>query len=110
MISDLWQEHGIYITEVLKSNLCDYNDVYILVRDKITIIGRNATTQVAFKNYARFINYITKIDGSTIDDAEELDLVEQAVYDFIRKIKNFKSFKYKAKLLGDTEANEENGI
>ena len=27
----------IYNTEVLKSNLCDYNNAYILVRDDITI-------------------------------------------------------------------------
>ena len=29
----------IYDTEVLKSNLFDYNDAYILVRGDITIIG-----------------------------------------------------------------------
>ena len=29
----------IYNTEVLKSNLCDYKDVQILVRGDITIIG-----------------------------------------------------------------------
>ena len=39
----------IYNTEVLKSNLCDYNDAYILVRGDITIIGHQAT-QIAFKN------------------------------------------------------------
>ena len=27
----------IYNTEVLKSNLCDYNDAYILVRGDITV-------------------------------------------------------------------------
>ena len=63
-----------YNTEVLESNLCDYNDVYILVRGNITIIGHQVT-QVAFKNCAPFTKYITKIDGATIDDAEDLDLV-----------------------------------
>ena len=29
----------IYSTEVLKSNLCDYNDAYILVKDDILITG-----------------------------------------------------------------------
>ena len=29
----------INVTEVLKSNLCDYNDVYILVKGNITIIS-----------------------------------------------------------------------
>ena len=36
----------IYNTEVLKSNLCDYNNGYILVRDNITITEHQAT-QVA---------------------------------------------------------------
>ena len=31
----------IYNTEVLKSNLCDYNDAYILVEGNITIVGDN---------------------------------------------------------------------
>ena len=30
---------------------------------------------MAFKNCVSFINCITKIDGTTIDDAEDLDLV-----------------------------------
>ena len=34
--------------EVLKSNLCDYNDAYILVRGDITVRAALAT-QVAFK-------------------------------------------------------------
>ena len=28
-----------YNTEVLQSNLCDYNDAYILLKGDITIIG-----------------------------------------------------------------------
>ena len=43
----------IYNTEVLKSNLCDYNDAHILVRGNITIIGHHVT-QVSFKNCALF--------------------------------------------------------
>ena len=45
----------IYNTEVLKSDLCDYNDAYFLVRDNITIIGHNLLTEVAFINCAPFI-------------------------------------------------------
>ena len=36
-------------TEVLKSNLYEFNDAYILVRGDVTIIAHQAT-QVAFKN------------------------------------------------------------
>ena len=32
-------------------------------------------TQVAFKNWALFIKCITKSDGTTADDAQDLDLV-----------------------------------
>ena len=72
MISNLWQENGIYITGLLKFNLYD---AYILLKDKIIIIESNATTQVAFKDCARFINYIAKIDRSTRNGAKDLDLV-----------------------------------
>ena len=61
----------IYNTQVLRSNLCDYNDAYILVRGDITITGA-AVTEVAFKNCAPFTKCFTKIDETTIDDAEDL--------------------------------------
>ena len=63
-----------YNIEVLKSRLCDYNNAYILVIGNITIRGHQ-TTQVAFKNCAPSTKCITKIDGTTIDDAENLNLV-----------------------------------
>ena len=49
----------IYNTELLKSNLYDYNDAYILVRGNITIIGHQVT-QVTFKNSAPFTKCIKK--------------------------------------------------
>ena len=64
----------IYKTKVLKSNLCDYNDAYILVGGNNTIIGHQVT-QVAFKNCAPFTKCIAKIDGTGIDDAADLHLV-----------------------------------
>ena len=68
-----WNEL-IFNTEVLKSSLEDYYEVYILVRGNITIVEDNAT-QVAFKNCAPFVKSITKIDGTAIDIAKDLDLV-----------------------------------
>ena len=61
-------------TEVLKSKLCNYNNAYMLVSDYITVIGPNLVTQVTFTNCVPFFENITKIDGVTIDDAEDLDL------------------------------------
>ena len=72
----------IYKTEVLKSNLCDYSDAYILVRGDIVTTAHNIPTQVEFKNYASFTKCNTKIDGTTIDDAEDLDLV-MLIYNLI---------------------------
>ena len=64
----------IYNKEVLKSNFCNYNDAYILVKGNITVTVAPAT-QVAFKNCAQFTKYITKNDGATMNYAEDLDLV-----------------------------------
>ena len=36
-------------TQVIKSNLCDYSDAYILVTGDITATGGDANTRVAFK-------------------------------------------------------------
>ena len=49
--------------------------LFILVRCNITIAGHDLATYVAFKNCAPFTKCITKIDGTTIDDAEVLDSV-----------------------------------
>ena len=76
-----------YNTEILESNLRDYNDAYILVRDDVTFIAASAT-QVAFKNCAPFSKCIPKIDEATIDDAEDLDLV-MSMYSVIEHRPNY---------------------
>ena len=73
---------------MLNPNLCDYNDAYILVRDDITIIGCNLQTEVAFKNCATFIMSITKIDGTTIDDADDLNLA-MLMYNLLEYSSNY---------------------
>ena len=126
----------LHTKEVLRTNLCDSKDAFILVRGKITIIGHNLT-QVAFKYCAPFIQCITKIDETTINDAEDLCLV-MLVYNLLECSSNyfdragslqsyykdeannfnanivngnaFKFFQYKAKLLGKTVADGANGI
>ena len=64
----------IYNTEVSQSNLCDYSDAHILVKGDITVTGA-PTTQAVFKNCAPVTKCITKINGTTKDDAEDFDLV-----------------------------------
>ena len=62
-----------YDTEILKSNLCDNKDPYILARGDITVVAAPAI-QVAFKNCAPFPKCTTKIDETKIDVAEDFDL------------------------------------
>ena len=65
-------------TSMLRSDLCDYSDAYIVVKGTITVVRPNAATKnksVAFKNNAPFINCISKINGVKIDNAEDLDVV-----------------------------------
>ena len=64
----------IYNTEVLKSNLCDYNDAYILAKGDIAITGHQAA-EVAFKIFLPFTKDITKINETTIDNADDSNLV-----------------------------------
>ena len=52
-------------TEVLKSNLCNYSDTYILLRGDIITAAHNNQTPVAFKNCAPFTKLLTKINGTT---------------------------------------------
>ena len=46
-------------TPMLRSDLCDFSDAYIVVKGIITVTG----TSVAFKDNAPFINCISKING-----------------------------------------------
>ena len=93
-------------------------------------------TQVAVKTCASFVTCIIKIDGTTTDDADGLNLVvpmynlleyssnysytsgslwlyckeDTTDFDSIKKGNNFTFFKYKAKLLKNIAANRANGI
>ena len=64
----------MFSTEVLTSNLCDYNDTYVPVRGDIINAAHNHAISVAFKNCTPFTKCITKIDGTIIGDAGDLDL------------------------------------
>ena len=66
-------------TSMLRSDLCDFSDAYITVKGDITLEGDNDANKrnknLAFKNNAPFINYISKINGVKIDNTEDLDVV-----------------------------------
>ena len=70
---------------MLRSNLCDYADSYILVKEIKTITGagddaaaRQADERnkgVTFKNRAPFTKYISTINNTDIDNAHDIDTV-----------------------------------
>ena len=72
-------------TTMLRSNLCDYADAYILVKGTITITGagndaaaRQADERnkgVIFKNCAPFTKCIRKINGTETNNAQDIDIV-----------------------------------
>ena len=63
---------------MLRSDLRDFNDAYIVVKGYITLEGDNDANKqnknLVFKNNARFINCVSKINGVKIDNAEDLDV------------------------------------
>ena len=59
-------------TKVIKSNLCDYSDAYILVTGDITATDGDPNTKVVFKNCAPFTKCITHINDEHIDGADNL--------------------------------------
>ena len=65
----------IYNTKVLKCNLCNFNDAYILVRGDIINIVHQVTQVAPFKNCSPLNKYITKIDETTKDNAEDVHLI-----------------------------------
>ena len=66
-------------TPMLRSNLCDYSDAYILVKGIITVSGNNLRDRqnrpLILKHNASFISCITRINGELIEDADDLDIV-----------------------------------
>ena len=67
---------------MLRLNLCDYSDAYILVKGTITVtapeVNNNANSirdkqnrPVILKNNAPFVWCITRINGESIEDADD---------------------------------------
>ena len=80
-------------TLMLRSDLCDFNDAYIVVKGDITLEGDTDANKrnkiLAFKNNAPFINCISKINGVKIDNAEDLDVV-MPMYNSLEYSKNYR--------------------
>ena len=70
-------------TSMLRSSLYDYSDAYILVKGNITannttadgVAANNTNKEVIFKNCAPFINCISKVNNTVMDNAKYIDIV-----------------------------------
>ena len=118
-----------YNTRVLKPNLCDYAEAYILIDGTIRAEAADANTILALKNCAPFTKCNLEINDEHVDTAENLDIA-MPMYNLIEYFDNYQdssatlyqykqdkppeanaianltvnnssSFKYKVSLLGD---------
>ena len=79
-------------TLMLRSDLCDYNDAYIVVTGKITVTNPDNNAydkKLAFKNNAPFINCVSKVNNTLIDDAYDLDVIT-LLYNLLEYSKNYR--------------------
>ena len=87
-------------TPMLRSNLCDYSDAYILVQATITVTAPGANNgannikdkknrPLILKNNAPFVSCITRINGELIKDAGDLDIV-MSMYNLLEYSKNYR--------------------
>ena len=118
-------------TPMLRSDLCDFSDAYIVVKGDITLTKTNGRGIIdirkrflAFKSNAPFTNCISKINNVLIGNAEDLDIV-MPMYNLLEYSKNYRkttgslwnyyrdepsnplssnseSFKYKTSITGNT--------
>ena len=77
-----------YNTRVLKPNLCDYAEAYILIDGTIRAAAANANTRLALKNCAPFTKCNLEINDEHVDTAENLDIT-MPVYNLIEYSDNY---------------------
>ena len=77
-----------YYTRVLKPNLCDYAEAYILVDGTIRAAAADNNTRLALKNCAPFTKCNLEINDEHVDTAENLDIV-MPMYNLIEYSDNY---------------------
>ena len=84
-------------TPMLRSDLYDYADAYILVNGRITVTANAGANNIRdkknrkliLKNNAPFVSCITRINGKLIEDADDLDVV-MPMYNLLEYSKNYR--------------------
>ena len=77
-----------YDTRVLKPNLCDYAEAYILIDGTIRAAAANANTRLDLKNCAPFTKCNLEINDEHVDTAENLDIA-MPMYNLIEYSDNY---------------------
>ena len=121
-------------TKVIKPNLCDYSDAYILVTGNVQ--NKPANSVVAFKTCAPFHTCDITINDEHVENAEDLDIVIMPMYNLLEYSDNYQdstgnlyqfkrdeppddnanvahntsSLVYKSKLISGTDDNNVNNI
>ena len=102
---------------MLKSDLCDFSDTNIVVKEIVTVNTDERdrdemNRQVILKNNAPFISCISKINGVLVENAEDLDIV-MPMYNLLEYNRNYSKTSasfwnyYKDELTNET--NDNNG-
>ena len=67
---------------MLRYSLCDYSDAYNLVKGTIIVANtaasaaaNNVDKKVVSKSFAHFINCISRINDTQVNDAHDVDVV-----------------------------------
>ena len=84
-------------TPMLRSDLCDYADAYILVNGTITVtaaagannIRDKKNRKLILKNNSPFVSCITRINCELIEDADDLDIV-MPMYNLLEYSENYR--------------------
>ena len=108
-------------TSMLRSDLFDFSDAYILVKGTITVAAAAGNGNIAIKrnrllvlkNNAPFISCISKINGEPTENAEDLNVVTP-MYNLLEYSKNYRKttgslFNYYRDELTD-ERNDDNNL
>ena len=77
-----------YDTRVLKPNLCDYAEAYMLVDGTFRATNAVNATRLALKNCASFTKCNLEINDDKVDTAENLDIV-MLMYNLIEYSDNY---------------------
>ena len=77
---------------MLRSDLYDYSDAYIVVKERISVRGNNNANRIhktlTFKNNIPFRLCISKVNNTFVDNTEDLSIV-MPIYNLLKYSDNY---------------------